>query len=138
MLQTIYLFLSALVTILICDAIWLGLLAKDFYFSQLGNLARKSGGKLAPIWTPALILYALMALGFVVFVLPKVAGQKFSILVPLYGALYGLIGFAIYDLTNYATLSKWSLKLTLVDLAWGTFVGAVVAIVLWRVYGVVS
>lgn len=133
-MNTIYLYLSALGTILLCDAIWLGLVAKNFYFSQIGHLARKSAGKLDPLWAPAIILYLIMALGFMVFVLPKVAGQKLSWMVPGYGALYGLVGFAIYDLTNFATLKNWTLKMTLVDMAWGAFVGAMVTLVLWWLY----
>jgi uncharacterized membrane protein len=136
-MQNIYLYLAALVTILVCDALWLGLVAKNFYFSQIGHLARKSAGKLDPLWAPAIILYLIMALGFVVFVLPKVAGQKFSWMVPGYGALYGLVGFAIYDLTNFATLKNWTLKMTLVDMAWGSFVGAMVTLVMWWLYSVI-
>lgn len=133
-MQNIYLYLSALGTILLCDALWLGLVAKNFYFSQIGHLARKSAGKLDPLWAPAIILYLIMALGFMIFVLPKVAGQKLSWMVPGYGALYGLVGFAIYDLTNFATLKNWTLKMTLVDMAWGAFVGAMVTLVLWWLY----
>jgi len=38
----------------------------------------------------------------------------------LFGALFGLITYATYDLTNLATLKNWSLAVTVVDLIWGT------------------
>jgi uncharacterized membrane protein len=41
----------------------------------------------------------------------------------LYGALYGFITYATYDLTNLATLEKWPVKVTIIDIIWGTFLG---------------
>jgi uncharacterized membrane protein len=38
----------------------------------------------------------------------------------LQGAVLGFICYATYDLTNYATLKVWSLKVTVLDLIWGT------------------
>ena len=38
------------------------------------------------------------------------------------GALFGVIAYATYDLTNYATLKVWTLQLTVLDMIWGGFV----------------
>ena len=38
----------------------------------------------------------------------------------LNGALLGFFCYATYDLTNLATLKVWSLKVSLIDMAWGT------------------
>jgi len=35
------------------------------------------------------------------------------------GALFGLITYATYDLTNLATVKDWPWIVTAVDLAWG-------------------
>ena len=43
------------------------------------------------------------------------------------GAAFGFITYATYDLTNLATLRDWPIALTVVDLAWGTARGGVVA-----------
>jgi uncharacterized membrane protein len=43
----------------------------------------------------------------------------------LFGALYGVFTYATYDLTNYATLKVWTLRLTLTDIVWGSFVSGV-------------
>lgn len=40
------------------------------------------------------------------------------------GALFGLITYATYDLTNLATLKDWPLVVTLVDLVWGSVLSA--------------
>jgi uncharacterized membrane protein len=42
-----------------------------------------------------------------------------------YGALFGLVAYGTYDLTNYATLRPWSLGLTVSDMVWGAVVTAV-------------
>ncbi len=47
-----------------------------------------------------------------------------------WGALYGLIGYGIYDLTNRATLARWSLKMTVIDMAWGATLCATTALVM--------
>ena len=43
------------------------------------------------------------------------------------GAVLGLVAYGTYDLTNMATLKQWSVKITLIDMAWGSFVTAVTA-----------
>ncbi|MEG1531505.1 MAG: DUF2177 family protein, partial [Lactococcus sp.] len=40
----------------------------------------------------------------------------------LAGAFFGVVCYATYDLTNLATLSDWPLKITIVDIIWGSFV----------------
>lgn len=51
------------------------------------------------------------------------------------GALLGAFAYATYDLTNQATLKVWATRITLIDVAWGTFltcVGASVGWLIWR------
>ena len=40
-----------------------------------------------------------------------------------------LVLYGVHDLTNYATLDKWSLRMTLVDIVWGTVLSAATAVV---------
>ena len=59
----------------------------------------------------------------VIFVLmPGVDANSLS-KVMLLGAFFGLVTYATYDLTNLATLKDFTLKITLIDLTWGTFLG---------------
>lgn len=123
---------AGLLTWFALDYVWLGLLMNGFYKSQLGTLARKSGDAFAPIWPPAILLYVLVVVGIAVFVLPRAAGG------PVWhaagwGAVFGVIAFGVYDLTNYATLNNWPLALTVVDMAWGAVVCATVASVMYVV-----
>lgn len=75
--------------------------------------------------TPAVAFYALYAGRLTLFaVLPGLAkgGWKKAL---LWGGLFGLFAYGTYDLTNLATLKTWSLKLSLIDMAWGACVSAV-------------
>ena len=43
------------------------------------------------------------------------------------GAVFGLTAYGTYDLTNQATLRDWPTIVTIIDLAWGSTLTAVVA-----------
>jgi uncharacterized membrane protein len=45
----------------------------------------------------------------------------------VHGALFGFFAYATYDLTNLATLKDWPLRISLIDMAWGTFLTAMAA-----------
>jgi|SRR6056297_10883 len=108
------LYLIALPTFFIIDMIWLGLVAKRFYQEQIGFLMKSNIN-----WGAALAFYFLFILGLVVFVVrPAIDSGSWLKLIVL-GALFGLITYATYDLTNLATLKDWPLLVTVVDLIWG-------------------
>ena len=104
------------------DMIWLVLVAQKFYSKHLGFLMRD------PVnWPPALIFYALFVIGMLFFAIQP-ALQKDSLgYAVLAGALFGLMTYATYDLTNLATLKDWPVVITIVDLAWGTTVSTLVS-----------
>lgn len=112
------LFLLLLPIFLAADLFWLGVLMKGFYSAELGDLARRQDAALAPLWQAALLVYVLIPGGIVLFVRPLVRGvtigQSFA-----WGAVFGLVLYGVYDLTNLAILEKWSLRMTLADIAWG-------------------
>lgn len=106
------------------DMIWLGLVAKDFYRAQIGALMKPEVN-----WTAAIIFYLIFIGGLVVFVIsPAVekASWKHAL---LFGALFGLVCYATYDLTNLAVAKDWPLLVTIVDMIWGTVLAASVSIV---------
>jgi len=100
------------------DAAWLSRMGPTFYKSQLGEmmLAR-------PRFDAAIAFYLIYIAGIVFFAVAPAFGHggtgwKTAL---GYGAVLGLFAYATYDLTNRATLSTWPWKLTLIDMAWGTF-----------------
>ncbi|WP_302173750.1 DUF2177 family protein [uncultured Hydrogenophaga sp.] len=109
----------------ILDLVWLGIIAKPLYQEGIGHLMAEQ-----PLVPVAVVFYLLYALGVVVFaVAPQLAPAAPRGWVETLGmaALFGLIAYATYDLTNLATLKAWPWKLTIVDMAWGTVVTTVSA-----------
>jgi uncharacterized membrane protein len=43
------------------------------------------------------------------------------------GAAVGLLAYGTYDLTNLAVIEGYTLRIALIDLAWGTFLTAITA-----------
>ncbi len=111
------LFSISLFTFLILDAIWLGFVARNFYAKYLEMYLTEN-----VIWLSAIIFYFIFNVGLLIFViLPSIEKNSYSILI-LYSLLYGLVTYATYDLTNYATIKDWPLIVTIVDIIWGMFV----------------
>jgi uncharacterized membrane protein len=111
-------FVFALLALLILDGLWLGVLMKGFYRQQLEPLARMADGGLDPIWPIAALVYPVIALGMTAFVLGRERGPVDALVM---GALFGAVTYAVYDLTNHATLRNWSAAMTVVDIGWGAF-----------------
>lgn len=66
----------------------------------------------------------------VVFFVIAPAVEKGNIGYALYaGALFGIVAYATYDLTNLATMKGFPLKITIIDLVWGTFVTTAVSVI---------
>ena len=107
---------AALATLAVLDVLWLGVVGREFYKARLGHLLLDQ-----PNWPVAVLFYLIHAVGIVVFAVP-LAGSWLS--AALYGALFGFVVYAAYDLTNLATLRGWPMAVTLVDLAWGAVVSA--------------
>ena len=117
-------FFIALPVFLVIDMVWLGLIAKNFYREQIGALMKAS-----PNWSAAFIFYALFIVGLTLFVIEPALNKGSWVNALLFGALFGLITYATYDLTNLATLKNWPLTLTIVDLIWGATIAGSVSVI---------
>lgn len=114
--------LTALVFFAI-DIVWLGIIAKKFYASYLGNFLNPEVN-----WVAAIVFYLIFIIGISFFAIyPAVEKESFLIAI-LYGALFGFFTYATYDLTNYATLKDWPLTVVIVDIIWGSFLTASVSL----------
>lgn len=106
-----------------CDFIWLGFIANDFYRRQLGELLLAQ-----PNWVGAILFYVLYIAGIVLFVVARAAPSGSLVRAAWLGALFGLVAYGTYDLTNLATLKGFTVQVVAADLAWGAFVTAVGAV----------
>jgi uncharacterized membrane protein len=120
----IKLFFIALPVFFVIDMIWLTLIAKKFYREQIGFLMKQD-----IVWYAAIIFYLLFIAGLVVFVItPAIEKHSWKHAV-FYGAFFGLITYATYDLTNLATIKDWPVLVTIVDLVWGMVLSASISTV---------
>jgi uncharacterized membrane protein len=117
-------FTIALLGFPVLDGLWFGLLMKTFYRQQLAGIARFQDGMLAPVWSAVAPVYILLAIGVAVFVIPR-APDVWS--AAKYGALFGLVVYGVFDLTNFSTLARYSPILTVVDMSWGVVASAACA-----------
>ena len=122
MIKYFKLYLVSLAAFLAIDMLWLGLVARSFYQQQLGFIMASSVN-----WFAAIIFYLLFIVGILFFVVvPGLESGSLKVTL-LRAALFGLITYATYDLTNLATLKDWPVLLTVVDLIWGTVLSVLVS-----------
>jgi uncharacterized membrane protein len=117
------LYFATLLIFFAIDMLWLGLVARPFYQKYLGFLMAPS-----PNWFAALLFYLLFIVGIVVFVVvPGLKDNSLQITL-VRAALFGLVTYATYDLTNLATLKDWPILITVVDMLWGILLSVVVSL----------
>ena len=113
----IILYLATLFVIVPVDFLFLGVFAKGFFTSQVGDMLGEI--RLAP----AILFYLIYVTGILIFVSGSAGGNWQSTL--LYGALFGFFCYATFELTSLAMLKHWTWTVVIVDVAWGSFVTAV-------------
>jgi uncharacterized membrane protein len=119
--RNVVLYLATLIVLIPIDFLFLGIVAKGFFTSQVGDML----GEIRPV--PAILFYLLYVVGVLVFVNGPAAATWQSTL--LYGALFGLFCYATFDLTSLALLKHWTWPVAVVDVGWGALVTAVASTV---------
>ncbi len=109
-------YIAVLLVMLVLDGTWLTLMVRSFYRPRLGELLLEK-----PNLIPAVAFYLLYGAGVVALAVgPALRGETWTV-AAVSGAILGFVAYATYDLTNHATLRDWSSAVTVVDMAWGTF-----------------
>jgi uncharacterized membrane protein len=127
-LDFVILYAISLPAFFVIDLLWIGVFANSFYQQQIGHLRGDIN------WYAAVAFYVIFLVGLTYFAIYP-AAQAGSLGTALWlGGLFGFFIYAGYDLTNMATLRDWPLAMTLVDMVWGTVLGASVSAVTVYVY----
>ena len=124
MIEFVKIYLVALPVFFAIDLLWLGVIARNFYRNQLGDLLKD------PVnWPAAIIFYLLFIVGLVIFAVKPGLEANSWMKVLTTGAMFGFFTYMTYDLTNLATLRGWPFPLVIVDIIWGIVLSASVSIV---------
>lgn len=128
MLKYLSIYFLTLITFLIIDLLWIGFFAKNLYKANLGSYLLEN-----PKWVPAFIFYSLYVFSVFIFCIKPALENNSLNQALLLGAFFGFICYATYDLTNYATLKDWPLKVVIVDILWGTVLTLITALVGYKI-----
>lgn len=105
------------------DFAWLSTATSRIYRPRLGDLLAEQ---------PKLGVAAAFYLAYVVGIvaLAVVPGlREGAVVAALWrGALFGLLAYATYDLTNLSTIRDWPWQVSVIDMAWGTTLNSAVAV----------
>jgi uncharacterized membrane protein len=115
-------YIATAIVFLGLDAIWLSRVALGMYRSELGSLLLDK-----PNLPIAGAFYLLYVVGIVVLAITPAVAESSWVRALVMGAVLGLVAYGTYDITNLSTLRGWSVKLALIDIAWGTVLTAVSA-----------
>lgn len=122
--MTFYVLLWAIAfaLLLIIDMIWLLWLGRGFYVEEIGGLLLEQPNLIA-----AFAFYALYIAGLVYLVIAPAAEAESVMKAVVSGAVFGLVAYATYDLTNLAVMKGFTLKIALIDMVWGMALSATVS-----------
>jgi uncharacterized membrane protein len=110
------------VVFLVIDYIWLGVLMKDYFQTQLSHLMAEEVNLAI-----AAIFYLVFAAGIVLFCVAPAFEAGSIMKAAFLGACLGFLAYGTYDVTNMATLRNWPVMMSVIDVSWGTAITAVSA-----------
>lgn len=118
--------ITTIVTLII-DSIWLFSMKMN-YDKWLINFERNIN------WVAIVLVYIAIPLGLFYFVISRYIGQSLSLKIVGEGFLFGILTYAVYDLTNLATLKNWSIQMTIVDILWGGILCALTTLIVILIF----
>ncbi len=130
--MTFYVLLWAIAfaLLLVIDMIWLMWLGRGFYIEEIGGLLLEQPNLIA-----AFGFYALYIAGLVYLVIAPAAEADSVMKAVISGAVFGLVAYATYDLTNLAVMKGFTLKIALIDMVWGMVLSAAVSGLTVKIFG---
>ena len=117
-MQILTAYIATAVIFFALDFVWLST-ALGMYRAQLGGLLMDQ-----PNLPIAAVFYLLYVAGIVILIITPALREGSWWTVLLTGAVLGLVAYGTYDITNLSTLKGWPWQLSLIDMAWGTFLTA--------------
>jgi uncharacterized membrane protein len=121
-------YVIALVVFLAVDFVWLSTVGRTVYVAEIGSLLKDK-----PDLVSAFLFYLLFIAGLVAFVIaPALAANSLRHAL-IFGAFFGLVTYATYDMTNLATLKGYTTRIAIIDMVWGSVLSASVSAVTYSI-----
>jgi len=129
-------YLISIVVFVVLDVFWIGTIASSFYKEHIGHLMREPFGVV-----PAVLFYLIFLAGLNLFVLAPHWQASYR-KIALYGAAFGFVTYATFDLTSQAVFKDFPTIVVVVDLIWGSFLSMGISVgttfVYRRLFGIES
>lgn len=119
-------YLYVFIYYIVLDGAMIALYSKNAF----GKMIKKiQGGKnMQTRFLPTILCFLVLAFGINYFVLPKIRDDHIVKDCAQYGAVFGLVVYGVYDLTNLGTLINFNWGTALIDIAWGGILGFVISL----------
>lgn len=116
-------YLISIVVFVFVDGFWLGIAAKSFYAEHIGHLMRTPF-----LLPPAILFYLIFLAGLNLFVISPHRQSSYRIIAG-YGAAFGFVTYATFDLTSQAVFKDFPTIVVVVDLVWGSFLSMAISVI---------
>ena len=118
------LFIILFVYYILIDGTMLFLYTGKVFGNMIKNI--QNGSPMKTRMIPGIICFIFLAFGYTYFILPRIRDDAIVIDSLKYGAVFGLVVYAVYDLTNLSTFGKYETKTAIIDILWGSVLGFLV------------
>ncbi len=114
-------FLATLISIILLDFIVISSTILPLYNQNLFGIIKEEISIISSISA-----WIIISFGISYFITPNSKNNKQSF---KNGALLGLVIYGVYDLTNYAIISGWTIGMTIIDIIWGMLLCGTVSVI---------
>lgn len=101
---------------LLIDNIFIQLVTKKLFSVIIQNI---QGTKMNVKIVPSLLVFIVGAFGLTYFIYDKIRSTHIYTDSLKYAFVFGLVTYAIFDLTNMAIFNNWSIGPAIIDMIWG-------------------
>lgn len=108
-------FLIVSIIFFIIDFVWLSITVKSIYRPALGSLLNDK-----PVIWAAALFYIIYMIGLTLIILKPALQSNMPVLHAIWtGAIFGLVAYGTYNLTNMSVIKNWSFSIVWIDMIWG-------------------
>lgn len=117
-------YLIILIASIVVDSFWHAFIAKKLFKKEIGHLM---GDKIK--LAPGIVFYLINAGALLVFAVNPSLQKQDLIHALAYGGFLGFAMYSTFNFTNFVLLKDWPIKLTILDLLWGSFAAALTSFI---------